>query len=69
MRLPQSLLLLAVAGSGARASSDKTARPRGVAPECECQLALVVISTPDNEVSTAGVHPLEWITTGLYSLS
>ncbi|CEO58678.1 hypothetical protein PMG11_03385 [Penicillium brasilianum] len=33
MRLPQSLLLLAVAGSGARASSDKTARPRGVAPE------------------------------------
>ncbi|KAJ5683091.1 hypothetical protein N7462_006256 [Penicillium macrosclerotiorum] len=33
MRLPQSLFLLAVAGSSARASSDKTARPRGVAPE------------------------------------
>ncbi|KAJ5752480.1 Glucosidase 2 subunit beta [Penicillium odoratum] len=33
MRLPQSLFLLAVAGSSARASSDKAARPRGVAPE------------------------------------
>ncbi|KAJ6109527.1 hypothetical protein N7486_001762 [Penicillium sp. IBT 16267x] len=33
MRLPQSLFLLAVAGASARASSDKVARPRGVAPE------------------------------------
>ncbi|KAJ5729320.1 Glucosidase 2 subunit beta [Penicillium malachiteum] len=33
MRLPQSLILLAVAGTSARASIDKVARPRGVAPE------------------------------------
>ncbi|KAJ5663991.1 hypothetical protein N7507_004722 [Penicillium longicatenatum] len=33
MRLPQSLFLLAVAGASAQASSDKVARPRGVAPE------------------------------------
>ncbi|KAJ5634852.1 Glucosidase 2 subunit beta [Penicillium herquei] len=33
MRLPQSLILLAVAGTSARASNDKAARPRGVAPE------------------------------------
>ncbi|KAJ5082101.1 Glucosidase 2 subunit beta [Penicillium argentinense] len=33
MRFPQSLFLLAVTGSAARASSDKVARPRGVAPE------------------------------------
>lgn len=35
MRLPQSLLLLAAAGSAAQASSDKPARPRGLGPECE----------------------------------
>lgn len=35
MRLPQSLLLLAAAGSVAQASSDKPARPRGLGPECE----------------------------------
>ncbi|KAJ5902317.1 Glucosidase 2 subunit beta [Penicillium taxi] len=33
MRLPQSFFLLAVAGSSARASSEKVARPRGVSPE------------------------------------
>ncbi|KAJ5782772.1 Glucosidase 2 subunit beta [Penicillium paradoxum] len=33
MRLPQSLLLMAAAGSAAQASSDKPARPRGVGPE------------------------------------
>ncbi|KAJ5727141.1 Glucosidase 2 subunit beta [Penicillium malachiteum] len=33
MRLPQSLILLAVAGTSAKASNDKVARPRGVAPE------------------------------------
>ncbi|KAJ5716824.1 Glucosidase 2 subunit beta [Penicillium malachiteum] len=33
MRLPPSLILLAVAGTSARASNDKVARPRGVAPE------------------------------------
>lgn len=34
MRLPQSFLLLAVAGSTAQAT-EKLARPRGVGPECE----------------------------------
>ena len=52
MRLPQSLFLLAVAGSSARASNDKVARPRGVGPECECRFD---IPTPGRGVHTAPV--------------
>ncbi|KAF7718354.1 Uncharacterized protein PECH_001051 [Penicillium ucsense] len=60
MRFSKSLFLLAVAGSGARASSDKTARPRGVAPDFakyyQDSKTFTCISDPAIQVPFAAVN-------------
>ncbi|CAI7604582.1 Glucosidase 2 subunit beta [Penicillium manginii] len=60
MRLPQSLFLLAVAGSTARASSDKISRPRGVAPEYakfyQDQETFTCISNPSVKIPFSAVN-------------
>ncbi|KAJ5247345.1 Glucosidase 2 subunit beta [Penicillium chermesinum] len=60
MRLPQSLLLLAVVGSSARASSDKIPRPRGVSPDFakfyQDQTTFTCISNPDTRIPFTAVN-------------
>ncbi|CAI7593876.1 unnamed protein product [Penicillium glandicola] len=60
MRLPQSLLLLAAAGSAAQASSDKPARPRGLGPEFakfyEDSTTFTCISNPSIKIPFSAVN-------------